>query len=168
LDLYAKLSFLWITLAPFAFAGNRLPCFLADNHAETASWISRNFDLDEPHTLVLVDAHSDASAAERSEDIREELRRVASEQARKEKINSWQQGGRLQPFNWIEPLMPRPLDQVLWLAAPFLKEGQAAELTQDATSFLDGRLEMEPRSSGSFSSRWQTCDLPGFLEWKAR
>lgn len=166
MSLYAKIYIAWIALCSLAYAENRLPCFLADNHGETVSWVSRNFDLDEPYTLVLVDAHSDASAAERSEEMREEIRRVASEKARKEKMSSWQKGGRLQAFNWIEPLMPRPFDQVFWLASSKLKAGQAAELSHEATSFLDGRLEMEPRSAGSFLSRWQTFDLQGFLEWK--
>ena len=96
--------------------------FLADNHAETAGWITRNFDLDDSHTLVLVDAHSDASAVERSEELREELRRVPSEKERAVRIENWRKSGRLQAFNWIEPLMPRPLDHVLWLAAPELDD----------------------------------------------
>lgn len=139
--------------------------FLADNHAETAGWITRNFDLDGSHILVLVDAHSDASAVERSEEMREELRRVPSAKERAVRVENWRKSGRLQAFNWIEPLMPRPLDDVLWLAAPELDNAQLAAKTLDAIGSLDGRLEVEPRSAGSFERRWETCDLKGFQKW---
>ena len=154
-----------LTAASLARAGQELPVFLADNHAETAGWITRNFDLDDSHVLVLVDAHSDASAVERSEEMREELRRVPSEKERAARVENWRKSGRLQAFNWIEPLMPRPLDQVLWLAAPELDDAQQAAKTLDAVGSLDGRLEVEPRSAGSFERRWATCDLKGFLQW---
>ncbi len=154
-----------LLIAAFAHAGNVLPVFLADNHAETFGWITRNFDPDRPHVLVLVDAHSDASAAERSDDLREELRRVPSEAERAARVERWRSGGRLQAFNWIEPLMPRPVEQVLWLAAPALDGKRRAELTRDAVESLDGRLEVEPRSAGSFDGRWETCDMEGFLSW---
>ncbi len=148
------------------WAGQELPVFLADNHAETAGWITRSFDLDAPHVLVLVDAHSDASAAERSEELREELRRVPSEAERAVRVENWRTGGRLQAFNWIEPLMPRPLDQVLWLAAPELDAEALALKSAEAAESLDGRLEVEPRSTGSFARRWETRDLAGFSRWQ--
>jgi hypothetical protein len=158
----------WILLACAGFlrAGQTLPVLLSDNHAETFGWITRTFDPDVPHRLVLVDAHSDASTAERSEEIREELRRVPSVQARGANVEKWRGQGRIQAFNWIEPLMPRPLDHVCWLAAPHLTETRRAGLHAEATGLLDGRLEVEPRSAGSFAGRWQTVDLTGFVEMK--
>lgn len=142
-----------------------LPVFLADNHAETFGWITRVVDLDAPHTLVLVDAHSDASAAERSEEIRERVRRVVSLEERVERIEDWRVGGRLQAYNWLEPLMPRPLERVLWIPQPELNEFEARLRTREAVAGLDGRLEVEPRSAGSFKGRWETRDLRGLLEW---
>ncbi|HEX7261533.1 MAG TPA: CapA family protein, partial [Luteolibacter sp.] len=67
---------------------------------------------------------------------------------------------------WIEPLMPRPLDRVLWLAAPVLNSKQRVVKTLEAIESLDGRLEVEPRSCGSFARRWETCDLRGLGTWK--
>ena len=165
LNRFVKLLALAIAFAPLARAGQELPVFISDNHAETAGWITRNFDLDDPHILVLVDAHSDASAVERSEEIREELRRVPSEKEREVRVENWRKTGRIQAFNWIEPLMPRPLDHVLWLADSSLDEKERAAKTIEATESLDGRLEVEPRSAGSFEGRWQTCDLKGYNEW---
>ncbi|HEX7261406.1 MAG TPA: hypothetical protein VF258_06290, partial [Luteolibacter sp.] len=96
---FAKFLAVAIATAPLARAGQELPVFIADNHAETAGWITRNFDLDEPHVLVLVDAHSDASAVERSEEIREGLRRVPSETDRAKRVEDWRKNGRMQAFN---------------------------------------------------------------------
>ena len=166
----SSLSVRWLGLLlaclGMAEARQVLPVFLSDNHAETAGWITRNFDLDAPHTLVLVDAHSDASAVERSEEMREAMRRVPSEEERARRVENWRMTGRLQAFNWIEPLMPRPLDKVVWMAAPSLESGEFALKTREAAESLDGRLEVEPRSSGSFASRWETKDLLGFHEWQ--
>ncbi len=148
-----------------ACTAQELPVFLADNHAETAGWITRNFDLDESHSFVLIDAHSDASALERSEEMREQLRRVPTETERSLRIEKWRQSGRLQPFNWIEPLMPRPLDHVFWLASPQLSDEQRGAMTLEATQLLDGRLEVEPRSAGSFEQRWTTFDFAKFRNW---
>ena len=137
-------------LAGLLRAEQALPVFLADNHAETFGWITRTFDPDGRFQFVLVDAHSDASMAERSEEIREGLRRVPSLEARASNIEEWRKSGRIQAFNWIEPLMPRPLDQVCWLAATQLGESGLAATHAEAVAALDGRLEVEPRSSGSF------------------
>lgn len=161
----ASLLLAWIATVGLACGGQDLPVFLSDNHAETFGWITRTFDLDAPHVLVLVDAHSDASAVERSEEVREELRRVASQKDRATRVEMWRSTGRLQAYNWIEPLMPRPAEQVVWLAAPVLDPRQRANFTREATELLDGRLEVEPRSAGSFATRWETHDLASFRVW---
>lgn len=162
-----RLLLVWLVLAPVAMArpSQELPVFLADNHAETFSWISRTFDPDQAHLMVLVDAHSDASAAERSEELREGLRRVANEKERDARVASWRGQGRLQAFNWIEPLMPRPVDRVLWLSSPAMDEEALGLKRRQAGEELDGRLEVEPRAAGSLASRWDVCDLTGYAAW---
>ncbi len=145
--------------------GEPLRVFLSDNHAETFGWIARLTDLDARHRLVLVDAHSDASATERSEEIREQLRRVPSLAARRDRIEAWRAGGRLQAFSWIEPLIPRPLEHVTWIAGTRIPSDTLERHTREAVALLDGRLEVEPRDSGSFAARWETLDLDGFLRW---
>lgn len=150
---------LWLAMAGGLHATPVLPCFLADNHAETFGWITRAVDLDQAHTLVLIDAHSDASSVERSEEIREELRRVSSLDERAARVEAWRKTGRIQAFNWIEPLMPRPVAQIRWCPAATLSDSRSADLTGEATGLLDGRLEVELRSAGSFASRWTTMDL---------
>lgn len=154
----AKACLAVLCLVP-ALDARDLSCFLADNHAETFGWITRAVDLDRPHTLVLVDAHSDASVAERSEEIRQAMRRVASEEERAARVHQWRRSGRLQAYNWIEPLMPRPIERMIWLPAPSLEKGKRAELLATAAAQLDGRLEVEPRAAGSFVERITVVDL---------
>jgi hypothetical protein len=143
----------------------RLPVFLADNHAESFAWMARNFDLDEELWLVLVDAHTDATAAERSEELREQVRRVVSVAQRAERIEAWRATGRLQAFNWIEPLMPRPIGRVVWVPKIDLAPGEAESLTAGAEAALDGRLEVEPRGAGALAGRWQTMAARELEQW---
>src|SRR5690349_3975364 len=85
-----------------------LPVYIEDNHAGTFYWLAQNLDLEEPCTLVLFDAHSDASGIFDSDKIRDALRNVASTEARQELLQYWRSKGMVQCFNWIEPLMPAP------------------------------------------------------------
>ncbi len=163
----AEILVLWLAGAVALTASPQLPVFLADNHGESFAWIARNFDLDRPHVLVLVDAHSDASAAERSDEIRELIRRVPDEQARTQRLRELRSNGRVQAFNWIEPLMPRPIDRVHWLAAVDAEPAKLRALTADAVALLDGRLEVEPRSVESLADRWETWNLAAFEAWSA-
>jgi hypothetical protein len=141
-----------------------LPVFMADNHAETFGWITRTFDPDDASTLVLIDAHSDASAAERSEEMRDGIRRVPDLATRAATVEKWRTEHRLQAFSWIEPLMPRPLDQVRWFVPA--SAGDPQTLNSGAVASLDGRLEVEPRSSGPFAERWHTAALADFATWQ--
>lgn len=159
----ARLAIPLLLGSPCAAGG--LPVFLADNHAETFGWITRTFDLDEPHTLVLIDAHPDSNSAEKSEQVREQLRRVGSVDERAARVEAWRAGGRIQAFNWLEPLLPRPLERVLWVPYPDLTEMRCAELVRDAVDSLDERLEVEPRAAGSFAGRWEVMDMAGLRTW---
>ena len=151
----------------FSVRRQTLPVFLSDNHAETFGWITRTFDPDERYQLVLVDAHSDAidGRALRGNPRRAAARAIAGG-ARCE-VEEWRKSGRIQAFNWIEPLMPRPLDQVCWLAAPELGETRRAAIAPRRPSARStAGLEVEPRSAGSFAERWTTVDLAGSPNWQ--
>ena len=144
-----------------------IPIFFADNHAESFGWIARTFALDTPHWLILVDAHSDASAVNHSDAMREGLRRVRDREERTNRIAAWLGSGRIQAFNWIEPLMPQPVERVLWLAAPHLEPAATEALRVEATEQVDSRIEFEARSAGALGDRWQVVDLEGFGKMQA-
>src|SRR5215475_11717518 len=100
-----------------ARAANSLPIYIEDNHAGTFYWLAQTIDLDQPCTLILFDAHSDASGIFDSDKIRNALRNVASTRDCRILLERWRSKGTVQCFNWIEPLMPAPIEKVIWVPA---------------------------------------------------
>jgi poly-gamma-glutamate capsule biosynthesis protein CapA/YwtB (metallophosphatase superfamily) len=92
-----------------------LPIHVEDNHAGTFQFLATTLDLDAPHVLVLVDAHSDASAPHDPGELKIGVRRVATPEERARRVESWRRDGRIQSFDWIPALMPAPLSKVLWV-----------------------------------------------------
>jgi poly-gamma-glutamate capsule biosynthesis protein CapA/YwtB (metallophosphatase superfamily) len=142
-----------------ATAANRLPIYIEDNHAGTFYWLAQNIDLDQSYTLILFDAHSDASGIFDSDRIRDALRNVASTQDRQTLLDRWRSKGAVQCFNWIEPLMPAPIEKVIWVPAEKLSPSQISEHRQRATALLDGHLEAAPRKSGSLREAYIVSDF---------
>jgi cell wall-associated NlpC family hydrolase len=142
-----------------ATAAKRLPIYIEDNHAGTFYWLAQNINLDEPCTLILFDAHSDASGIFDSDKIREALRNVASTRDRQTLLERWRSKGTVQCFNWIEPLMPAPIKKVIWVPAEKLSASQISEHRQQATALLDGHLEAAPRKSGSLREEYVVSDF---------
>jgi Bacterial capsule synthesis protein PGA_cap len=145
--------------SPAVTAAKNLPIYIEDNHAGTFYWLAQNIDLDQPYTLILFDAHSDASGIFDSDKIRDALRNVASMQDRQILLDRWRGNGTVQCFNWIEPLMPAPIEKVIWVPAEKLSESQIHEHRQKATGLLNGHLEAAPRKSGSFWARYVVSDF---------
>src|SRR6266699_6998958 len=140
-------------------AANVLPIYIEDNHAGTFYWLAQTIDLDQPCTLILFDAHSDASGIFDSDKIRSALRNVASKQDRQTLLDRWRTKGTVQCFNWIEPLMPAPIEKVIWVPAERLSASQISEHRQQATALLDGHIEAAPRKSGSLREEYSVSDF---------
>src|SRR5882724_13514493 len=138
---------------------NVLPVYIEDNHAGTFYWLTQHIDLDQASTLVLFDAHSDASGIFDSDKIREALRKVASVEDRQTLLDCWRNHGVVQCFNWIEPLMPAPIAKVIWVPAERLSPAEIRGRAQEATAFLDGHLEAAPRKSGSLRESYVVTDF---------
>ena len=136
-----------------------LPVYIEDNHAGTFYWLAQNIDLDQQYTLILFDAHSDASGIFDSDKIRDVLRNVASSEDRQALLDRWRSHGVVQCFNWIEPLMPAPIAKVIWVPAERLSPEEIRKRTQEATALLDGHLEAAPRKSGSFLGSYAVTDF---------
>src|SRR5438552_15818301 len=92
---------LFLAAASAATAAKRLPIYIEDNHAGTFYWLAQNIDLEQAYTLILFDAHSDASGIFDSDKIRDALRNVASSEARQELLDRWRSKGTVQCFNWL-------------------------------------------------------------------
>jgi poly-gamma-glutamate capsule biosynthesis protein CapA/YwtB (metallophosphatase superfamily) len=150
---------LFAATSRLTIAASGLPIYIEDNHAGTFYWLARNIDLDQSYTLILFDAHSDASGIFDSDKIRYALRTVTSTQDRQTLLDRWRSKGVVQCFNWIEPLMPAPIQKVIWVPAEKLSDSQIREHQQKATAFLDGHLEAAPRTSGSLQDAYVVSDF---------
>jgi hypothetical protein len=95
-----------------------LPVYLEDDHAGTLPFLASVLDLEEPHVLVLVDAHPDSSVPRTDEDLARGIRRVATPEERDARISVWRRDGTIQSFDWIAPLMPAPVAKVVWVRLP--------------------------------------------------
>jgi poly-gamma-glutamate capsule biosynthesis protein CapA/YwtB (metallophosphatase superfamily) len=146
------------TRSPVAGA-NVLPVYLEDNHAGTFYWLAQNIDVDQAYTLILFDAHSDASGIFDSDKIRDALRNVASNNARQTLLARWRNEGAVQCFNWIEPLMPAPVAKVIWVPAEKLSPADISNRRQQANALLDGHLEAAPRKCGSLRESYLVSDF---------
>ncbi len=144
-----------------AAASKNLPIYIEDNHAGTFYWLAQNVDLDQPCTLVLFDAHSDASGIFDSDKIRDALRNVASQEERQTLLDRWRLTGNVQCFNWVEPLMPAPIAKVIWVPAEKLSLSEIAHRAHEAAALLDGHLEAAPRRSGSLHQSYVVSDFNG-------
>jgi hypothetical protein len=121
-----------------------LPVYLEDDHAGTFHFLATTVDLGRPHVLVLVDAHPDSSPPRGLDALREGLRRVISPEEREARVRAWRREGAVQSFDWILPLMPSPLAQVIWVRPATAGEGTRVEPAGGATlppGFTVARLE---------------------------
>src|SRR5215471_4988342 len=150
---------LLVTLGATSARADVLPIYIEDNHAGTFYWLAQTIDLDQPCTLILFDAHSDASGIFDSDKIRNALRNVASVEVRRKLLDRWRREGAVQCFNWIEPLMPAPIAKVIWVPAEKLSPAEIRQRTQQATAMLDGHLEAAPRKSGSLREAYTVADF---------
>jgi hypothetical protein len=154
-----------VALARAGFAASAaVPIYIEDSHAGSFYWLAQHLDLEEECTLIHFDAHSDASAIFDSDELRNRLRRVASPEERRELLEHWRQVGAIQCFNWIEPLMPAPIANLIWVRGGKVKKSDAVALQKTAGEQLDGQLEAAPRSAGALAKR---CRVVGLEDLRA-
>jgi hypothetical protein len=143
-----------------AFASSsQLPIYIEDSHAGSFYFLAEHLDLDRPHTFLLFDAHSDASAIFNSDAIRAAIRSADGSSTKKDLFRSWRESGKIQCYNWIEPLMPRPLAQVIWVPPYPLQPAQIFHLQNECRLFLDGHEEVCPRLEKNLSHSYTVTDL---------
>ncbi|MGJ8672406.1 CapA family protein [Rubritalea sp.] len=136
-----------LVLCRICIASN-LPIYIEDSHAGSFEFFANRLDLDESYTLVLFDAHSDASAVDGSDRVRAALRNVRSAAERLSVTQSLRDSGRIQPYNWIESLMPRPISRVIWIPGDGFSSNEIAEIEQESRKHLDWKLQVDERDCG--------------------
>jgi Bacterial capsule synthesis protein PGA_cap len=141
-----------------------LPVYLEESHAGSFYILASTLPLDEPHTLILVDAHTDASGVAGSDAVRTAIRRGPTREEQAKLFAQWRERGRIQCYDWIEPLMPAPVEEVFWLSAPLLPEAQRADLERTAREQLDAHHEALPRDCGLLAGKYHATDLRGLKQ----
>jgi len=139
-----------------------LPVHVEESHAGAFYHLVEALPLKEPHTLVLIDAHCDANGIATSDDIRAAIRRGPTREKRAEMLAQWRREGQIQCYDWIEPLMPEPIDEVIWIPAVSLGEAERVRLETDAREYLDAHEEARPRDAGPLAMRYRVCSLESF------
>jgi hypothetical protein len=105
---------LWLS-AGGAEAQSRLPVYVEDSHAGSFYWLIQNLDLNAEYQLLLFDRHSDSSQLFDSDTYRNAVKKGVSTGSLDSLIGRWRGAGSIQCFNWIEPLMPKPVSRVVWI-----------------------------------------------------
>ena len=142
-----------------AFASSsQLPIYIEDSHAGSFYFLAEHLDLDRLHTFLLFDAHSDASAIFNSDAIRAAIRSADGLPTKKDLFRSWRESGKIQCYNWIEPLMPCPLAQVIWVPPYPLQAAQIFHLENECRLFLDGHEEVCPRLEKNLSRGYSVTE----------
>ena len=154
--------------AAFCAAPSRLPVYIEDSHAGTFYWLIQNLPLDRDYQLVLIDAHSDASEILGSDLIRDTVMVSAGKGQLDSLVHNWRQEGRIQSFNWIEPLMPHPVTKTWWVPAESLSPDQIAQKQQDVHREINAHQEVSTRRSGDLANRYEVVDLDRFMEMNIR
>jgi hypothetical protein len=136
--------------------------YIEDSHAGTFYWIARNLDLTSPHELVLVDAHNDATEIPDSDIVRQRILESAGTNRLDSLFEDWRKRGAIQCFNWIEPLLPSPVNRVWWLAGDSLTDAELDARQQQVWEQINAHEMIRPRASGDLSGRYQVMDWGRF------
>lgn len=133
--------FLWLALwGHCAYALEPLPVYLEDNHAGTFQFLATTLEQEKPHVLVLVDAHPDSTINLKAKSLKDGIRKAAGSKERHEQIAAWRKDGTIQASDWLAPLMPKPIERVLWI--------RPSDLVDDPDLKLKGRLQLQARLLG--------------------
>src|SRR5215470_4350646 len=77
-------------------SSSRLPIYIEDSHAGSFYFLAEHLDLDRPHTFIMFDAHSDASAIFNSDAIRSAIRSADGAPTKRDLFRSWRESGKIQ------------------------------------------------------------------------
>ena len=130
--------------------------YLEDSHAGSFYWIAAHLPVNEPVTLVIIDAHSDATARPDCDSLRGEFTHCADPEAL---LRTWRKRGEISCDAWIEPLMPAPVNEVLWIPALSQDDAITAKQEQGARALLVAHEEVSPHDVQAIARRYHTADL---------
>jgi hypothetical protein len=142
-----------------AVSPGALPVYIEDSHAGSFYWMTQNLALNRDYQLLLIDAHSDASEILGSDSIRDETLHAVTEGRLEQLAAAWRVRGRVQCYNWIEPLIPSPITKVWWVPVDTLTANQAAGKRLAVRRRINAHEAAWPRRDGDFGDRYEVLGL---------
>lgn len=139
--------------------GLLLPVYIEDNHAGSFYWFARNLDRSERYHLILFDQHSDATAVLNSDVIRDALDGRDGPGDAETHFADWKKRGVIQSFNWIEPLLPNPINGVTWIPGEHLTPQELEAKQGEIARHVNAHEEAFPRASGNLASLFTVRDF---------
>ena len=155
----------FVVLALSGRLSARIGVHFEEQHLGSFYHFGEYLELSGSYTLVLFDAHSDASSARSSDALRKDLRVLRNEMAlpfaspNPKPFEEWRRKGRVQVFDWIEPLMPHPISKVLWVGP-----GSPGSREKEARTHLD--RYQEQRNCGALGDRFQAISWEEFVNYE--
>ncbi len=156
-----------MTFLPFPCTGSiypYLPIHIEDNHSGSFYWLARNLNRAEKYQLILFDRHSDSTAVFNSDFIRKTLNGHMGLGEDNAYFTSWRKKGIIQSFNWIEPLLPYPIRQVIWVPADRLVPNELLSKKEEISRNINAHVSVVPRASGDLSGIFTINDFAGRKE----
>jgi hypothetical protein len=92
-----------------------IPVYVEDYHTGSFFWLAEHLDWNEEHVLLLFDMHSDAFSVYRSRDLRKDLVSARGRNQLDTFFQNLREQNIIQCYNWLEPLMPFPISEVIWI-----------------------------------------------------
>ncbi|MBN2771322.1 MAG: CapA family protein [Spirochaetes bacterium] len=121
-----------------------IPVYFSDNHGGSFYFIADNVDYRKKYTLLLFDMHSDARSIPNSDFMREVLLSSTYDNVYPV-FTSWNERGIVQCYNWIEPLLPAPIDKVIWVPSQSLTASEKHTLKEKVRRLINAETHSYAR-----------------------
>ncbi len=110
---------IFFTCAP-SNQSSHVPVYIQDYHTGSFYWLARHLDWYKEYRLILFDAHSDAFAVYHSQTLKQDLRHAVEQGRLNELLEALRSHNIIQCYNWLEPLLPRPINSVIWVPPTYV------------------------------------------------
>lgn len=155
-----RLSLLLISIISVQISANSyIPVYIEDSHAGSYYFFIEKLDLTEEYQLILFDKHNDATEAFDSDSIRKCANEAKKDYSLDKLFQTWRSKGIIQCFNWIEPLMPKPFSNVVWVAWKELTSEDLKAQKNEVDQELNCHEVAFKRDCGNLATRFQVTDF---------
>ncbi len=140
-----------------------VPVYIQDYHTGSFYWLARHLSWNKKYRLILFDAHSDAYAVYRSEELKQDLKRAVKQRRTEALLDTLRRHNIIQCYNWLEPLLPEPIKEVIWVPPTHVDKKKEIELRAQIRRELCGRDPEAPAGSCALAGVFSIMDFEKLL-----